>query len=85
MRLVAVILVLVFRSASAHPEHPAGGPLGAGLMHLLGEPDHLAVLLLPLAAAAGLILRVRRHRRGRRARPPGSDCAAGRISRPQRR
>lgn len=82
MRFAAVILLLAVRSATAHPEHPGGAPLGADLLHLLTEPDHLALLLAPLAAAAGVVLYVRWRRR---ARQPGTAGAAGTISRPRRR
>lgn len=54
MRFAAVILLLAVRSATAHPEHPGGAPLGADLLHLLTEPDHLALLLAPVALAVAL-------------------------------
>lgn len=55
MRAVSsLVLLLIAGAAAAHPGHPAGGPADAGLWHLLTEPDHLAWLLAPLAAALGL-------------------------------
>lgn len=41
--------------ALAHPHHGGGSALGAGLLHLLSEPDHLAVLLVPVAIAAAWV------------------------------
>ena len=48
MRRAAVILLFFAGPVLAHPNHGGGSPLGAGLLHLLTEPDHLALLLLPL-------------------------------------
>jgi MYXO-CTERM domain-containing protein len=56
-RAAAVVLVLLSTFAHAHPGHAV-----ADLWHLLTEPDHLAMFLLPLAAAAGLWWRSRRRR-----------------------
>jgi hydrogenase/urease accessory protein HupE len=49
-------------AARAHPQHPGGSPLDANLWHLLTEPDHLALLLAPLALAGGIWLWRRRMR-----------------------
>ena len=70
MYRTALILFLLFaQNALAHPRHPGGSPLDAGLLHLLTEPDHLAVILLPLVVAAVIIgLRLRRAKRERAAR-----------------
>jgi len=53
----AVVLVLLSTFAHAHPGHAV-----ADFWHLLTEPDHLALLLLPVAIAAGLWRRSRRRR-----------------------
>ena len=45
-RAAAVILSLFATTAQAHPGHGI-----ADLWHLLTEPDHLALLLLPLVLA----------------------------------
>lgn len=51
-REVLITLFLFAGEALAHPGHGAGGWLSATLSHLLGEPDHLALILLPVAIAA---------------------------------
>ena len=53
----AVVLSLLATTAQAHPGHGV-----ADLWHLLTEPDHLAMLLVPVAIAAGLWWRGRRRR-----------------------
>ena len=58
----AVILVLFSAVAQAHPGHAV-----ADLWHLLTEPDHLALLLLPVAIVAAVSY-LRRRRRPQRAR-----------------
>ena len=50
-------LLLFSGEALAHPGHGAGGWLSATLSHLLGEPDHLALILFPLAVGVGCLLR----------------------------
>lgn len=61
MRRAALItLFLSAGEALAHPGHGAGGWLAATLSHLLGEPDHLALILLPVAIAAAWLVRRRR-------------------------
>ena len=55
MHRAAVILLFCAGyggSALAHPNHAGGSPLGAGLLHLLTEPDHLAAIVLPLLVVA---------------------------------
>lgn len=47
-RAAAVVLFLAAMSAQADPGHGV-----ADLWHLLTEPDHLALILLPLAIAIG--------------------------------
>ena len=48
MHRAALILLLCAGEALAHPDHGARGWLSAELLHLLSEPDHLAVILAPL-------------------------------------
>lgn len=47
----AALALLAPLAAQAHPQHAGGHPLGAGLAHLLSEPDHLALLLAPVVVA----------------------------------
>ena len=54
-RAAAVVLILFSAFAQAHPGH-VDGPL----WHLLTEPDHLALILLPVGIAVVLLLRWRR-------------------------
>jgi len=69
MHRAALILLLAADSALAHPEHGAGGWLSANISHLLSEPDHLALILLPLIVGAGwLAKRAMDSRRDKRAR-----------------
>ena len=58
MRVVLMFL-LITEKALAHPGHGAE----AGWLHLLSQPDHLALALAP--AVIGLLgyLRLRRHRK----------------------
>ena len=61
------LLVLFFAGeALAHPDHGSGGWLSAALTHLLSEPDHLAMILAPLAIAAWLVSRALRSTNGKR-------------------
>lgn len=50
MSRLAALLALLAGNAFAHPEH---GSQGISLAHLLSEPDHLVMLLIPIALAAG--------------------------------
>lgn len=76
MHRAALILLSCAGEALAHPDHGTGGWLSAELLHLLSEPDHLAVILAPLAiglvwvAWPAMKTRVKRER-ARRA--PASD------------
>lgn len=54
----ATLMLLLFASeALAHPDHGSGGWLSADLLHLLSEPDHLAMILAPLVAGLAWIVR----------------------------
>ena len=58
MHRASLILLVFAGEALAHPDHGSGGWLLAALSHLLSEPDHLAVILAPLAVGvAWLALR----------------------------
>ena len=71
MQRASVILLLFAGEALAHPDHGSGGWLSASLSHLLSEPDHLAMILAPLALAAYLVWRVaRRPNRPQEKAPP---------------
>jgi len=63
MHRAALILFFVAGPALAHPNHGAGGWLSAQLLHLLTEPDHLAMILAPPLIAA-IAIGVWRRRRG---------------------
>lgn len=60
----AAALVLATTGASAHPEHGITSAMGLweALVHLLTQPDHLA-LLVGAAVAVGLLIRQRRRSR----------------------
>jgi len=74
MYRAAVILLLAAESARAHPNHAGGSPLGADLLHLLTEPDHLALILLPAVVFAAIaLMRGRRARRSARGLTPRVD------------
>ena len=60
MQRAGLMLLFFAGEALAHPDHGSGGWLSAALSHLLSEPDHLAIILAPLAL--GLVLLVRRMR-----------------------
>ena len=63
MHRASLILLLFAGEALAHPDHGSGGWLSAALSHLLSEPDHLAIILAPLAVGvAWLTLRKTIHR-----------------------
>ena len=53
-RAAAVILLVFAAQAHADPGHGI-----ASLWHLLTEPDHLAMILLPLAIVIGVVIGVR--------------------------
>lgn len=58
MRSAAAVTLFLFAAgAQAHPGHGL-----ATLWHLLTEQDHLAMILLPVAVAAGLWWHGRRRR-----------------------
>jgi hydrogenase/urease accessory protein HupE len=57
MHRAALIVLLSAGEALAHPDHGRGGWLSAELWHLLSAPDHLAMILLPVAVGAGWLLR----------------------------
>ena len=73
MYRTAVIVLFFAGPALAHPEHVGGSPLRSGLVHLLGGPDHLALLLPPLVVLGGVgaMIRVLR-RRAQHAKPKPS-------------
>ncbi len=48
MYRASLILLLYTGEALAHPDHGVAGWLSAELLHLLSEPDHLAIILAPL-------------------------------------
>jgi hydrogenase/urease accessory protein HupE len=84
MHRAAVILFLCagcVGAALAHPNHAGGSPLGAGLLHLLSEPDHLAAIVLPIVVAVAIVMALRR----RRARCARRDNAAQARRPPGRR
>ncbi len=49
MRHAALVLIAIADTAFAHPNHPDGV---VELLHLLTEPDHLALLLVPVVLVA---------------------------------
>jgi hypothetical protein len=66
MRRVGLITLFFAGEALAHPGHGASGWVSAALSHLLSEPDHLALILAPLAIAAWLAWRALRSTNGKR-------------------
>ena len=71
MHRASVILLFLATEALAHPDHGSGGWLSATLSHLLSEPDHLAMILAPLALGAYLVWRAIRRANDRQR--PGPD------------
>lgn len=71
MHRAALILLFFAGEAPAHPDHGAGGWLSAQLLHLLTEPDHLAMILAPLVVGLAWIARraIQSRVRRERARP----------------
>ena len=66
MPRVGLIMLFFAGETLAHPDHGAGGWLSAALSHLLSEPDHLAMILAPLAfGIAWVVVRRRRLREAR--------------------
>lgn len=63
----SLILLVYTGEALAHPDHGVAGWLSAELLHLLSEPDHLAMILAPLvlglAWLAGRVLPLRANKR----------------------
>jgi len=70
MHRAGLILLLLAGEALAHPDHGASGWVSAALSHLLSEPDHLAMILAPLAIAAWLVWRAVRSTNGKRSFVP---------------
>ena len=66
MHRASLILLFLAGEALAHPDHGSGGRLTAALSHLLSEPDHLAMILAPLALVAYLAWRAIRRANGKR-------------------
>lgn len=85
MYRATLILLLFAGEALAHPDHGSGGWLSADLLHLLSEPDHLAMILAPLVVGLLWIgwcaLRKRiipeRMERGRASDPRGCGRSGG--------
>lgn len=59
-RAAAVVLLFLAASAQADPGHGI-----ASLWHLLTEPDHLAMIVLPVVISGALLIRRRRARKVR--------------------
>jgi hypothetical protein len=70
MHRVGLILLVFAGEALAHPDHGSGGWLSATLSHLLSEPDHLAMMLAPLALGAYLAWRAIRRTNDKRRPAP---------------
>ena len=70
MPRVGLIMLFLAGEALAHPDHGSGGWVSAALSHLLSEPDHLAMILAPLAFAAWLAWRTFRRANDKRPRVP---------------
>jgi hypothetical protein len=51
------MMLFVAGEALAHPDHGSGGWLSAALSHLLSEPDHLALILVPLVLGLAWLAR----------------------------
>ena len=72
MHRAALTLLLFAGEALAHPHHGAGGWLSAELLHLLSEPDHLAMILAPLVLGLVWIVRRALKERATQREPPRS-------------
>jgi hydrogenase/urease accessory protein HupE len=57
MHRASLILLVYTGEALAHPDHGVAGWLSAGLLHLLSEPDHLAMILAPLVLGLAWLAR----------------------------
>jgi len=57
MHRASLILLAYTGEALAHPEHGAAGWLSAEWLHLLSEPDHLAMILAPLVLGLAWLAR----------------------------
>ena len=57
MPRVGLMMLFVAGEALAHPDHGSGGWLSAALSHLLSEPDHLALILAPVALGLAWLAR----------------------------
>jgi hydrogenase/urease accessory protein HupE len=57
MHRASLIVLLYAGEALAHPDHGAAGWLSAELLHLLSEPDHLAMILAPLVLGLAWLAR----------------------------
>ena len=57
MHRASLIVLLYAGEALAHPDHGAAGWLSAELLHLLSEPDHLAMILAPLVIGLAWLTR----------------------------
>jgi hypothetical protein len=66
MPRAGLIMLFLAGEALAHPDHGGSGWVSAALSHLLSEPDHLAMILAPLAIAAWLGWRALRNTNGKR-------------------
>jgi len=57
MHRAGLILLFLAGEALAHPDHGASGWVSATLLHLLSEPDHLAMILAPVALGLAWLAR----------------------------
>ena len=57
MHRASLILLAYTGKALAHPDHGAAGWLSAQMLHLLSEPDHLAIILAPLVLGLAWLAR----------------------------
>ena len=63
MHRASLIMLVYTGEALAHPDHGVAGWLSAELLHLLSEPDHLAMILAPFLLGVIWIARVVRKAR----------------------
>ena len=57
MHRASLILLVYTGEALAHPDHGVAGWLSAELLHLLSEPDHLAMIFAPLVLGLAWLTR----------------------------